>query len=100
MKRDEALKLLGLEGAACDLTPAIVTRAFRQTAVASHPDTGGQQVSQLDMPTLQAARDLLLNDQQKLNNACPQCRGRGSVRFRMGVMLCGACKGTGETHGR
>ena len=103
MNRSAALKLLGLEATACDLTPEIITRAFRQAVVASHPDTASQgdsNVSHADMDLLTIAKETLLGDMKHENNACPQCRGRGTVRLRMGVTPCGACKGTGETYGR
>lgn len=100
MKRDEALKLLGLEKAACLLTPGLITSAYRRTVVSSHPDTAAEGALHHDMVKLQQARKTLLGDTETQNNACAQCRGRGSVRYRMGVTPCGACKGTGETYGR
>lgn len=108
LTKGQAMELLGLVGTALDeLRPDDVTRAFRRAAMATHPDTTKPGMSQVesnvtrpDMDLLRIARKTLLGDTKEANNACAQCRGRGTVRFRMGVMPCGACKGTGETYGR
>lgn len=107
MNRAKALELLGLDKAACDLTPDIITKAFRRAVVASHPDTAPAEASQgdsvptrPDMDQLKIARKMLQGDTEGANNACIQCRGRGSVRHKLGVRPCGACKGTGDKYGR
>lgn len=100
MKRDEAMAVLGLDKAACALTPEIVTRAFRIAVVACHPDTAEAGKACHDMTKLLAAKKALLNDSEQQNNACAQCRGVGTVRYKLGVRPCGACKGTGDKNGR
>jgi DnaJ-class molecular chaperone len=107
MNRAQALVLLGLDKAACDLTSEIITTAFRRAAVASHPDTAqpltsqGESVStRHDMDALRLAKKKLLDDTEGANNACAQCRGRGTVRHKLGNRPCGACKGTGDKYGR
>lgn len=103
MKREEALRLLGLDSAACELTPAIVTTAFRRKVLATHPDRvspGDSNWTPCDMDLLTKAKETLLGDTKQADLTCPQCAGRGTVRHRMGVKPCGACQGTGERNGR
>lgn len=94
MTRDEALTLLKLDTAACDLTADIVTKAYRRAILANHPDTGTVQATMVE---LQQARQTVTQHLEGRNNPCRQCNGRGRVPFKMGTRVCSACKGTGET---
>ena len=95
MMRKNALALLGLPDGAYDAEA--VAAAFRRAVVAAHPDTGG---AGGNMSELQEARKALLQISNDDEFACKQCAGRGTVRYKLGVRPCGACKGTGETNGR
>ena len=97
MKLDTAAILLGIVGPLNALTDAEVRLAFADKVKATHPDTGGPSA---DMSELKRARDTLLNRRNVDDFTCRQCDGLGSVRSRMGIKPCGACKGTGETLGR
>jgi DnaJ-class molecular chaperone len=94
----EARTILGLDKAACDLTEAIITRAYRRALVTHHPDT---RIALEDAPVIlprqiKEAREVLRQAATGENNACAQCRGRGKVPSRVGAVTCGACKGTGD----
>lgn len=96
MKRDEALKLLGLESAVPSLTPEIVGAAFRAKVKLVHPDsTGETNVTHQSIDLLTKARKVLLESLDGTDLCCRLCSGRGSVRSGMGWRKCVACKGTG-----
>ena len=73
-----------------------IQAAFVRVARATHPDSGGFG----DVDRVIQAKDRLLNHRNVDDFTCRQCDGLGSVRSRMGVKVCGACQGTGETDGR
>lgn len=105
MKLGEAMEVLGLVGTAvAELTDEDVKIAFRLRCKQFHPDMVVVQyargiVPKWTMDEVGAARDTLLNRRNVSEFACKQCKGKGTVPARMGVKPCGACKGTGETHG-
>ena len=95
MTVDDALALLQLESAE---TAAQVTLAYRQRALAVHPDRGGDPHAAGErMLLLKQARAVLehqLRAQQR--QPCRQCGGKGFVMFRTVVAVpCDACAGTG-----
>lgn len=98
MKPAEAEKILGLTGL---YNAAAVKAAHRQAVLFNHPDT----ISHLDVTPVWTidqigqARDTLLNRCNVSEFACKTCKGKGTVRYRMGTRPCVPCKGTGETHG-
>lgn len=95
MTRDEALKLLKLDMAACTLTEAIITTAYRRAILDNHPDTAKGQPT-VGMAELQQARQTVTRELEGRNNPCRQCSGKGRVPFKMGTRVCSACKGSGD----
>lgn len=96
MKRDEALKLLGLEPGN-PISSDIVQAAFRQRVKLAHPDTAGDsQGVKYSVQQLTMAKKMLLESAQGTDLCCRLCAGRGMVRSGMGFRDCVACKGTGE----
>lgn len=98
MTKEEALKLLGLDTAKCDLTVEIVTRMYRRALVAHHPDTraaldGAPVVRPGD---LQEARAVMRRVVAGQEFPCGQCKGVGTVPAKLGRRTCSACKGTGD----
>lgn len=98
MTESEAKELLGLSGAACALTPAIIQRAYRQALVKHHPDT---RIALDDAPVvlpkqLQAAAEILRRVVAGEDRRCKTCSGRGVIQAKMGTTPCAACKGTGD----
>jgi hypothetical protein len=111
MKQSEARKVLGLDSAVAALTPEIVTEAFRARCKECHPDTVAQamdnmkakQAADTDSPVtvwtmdkLTTARKTLMDALSGADFACKLCGGSGKVRGRMGLVVCGPCKGTGD----
>lgn len=99
MTRDEALKLLRLDKAACAITEHVITTAYRRELLEVHPDTAAPVGLTGDARTvdqIKMARDVLRQAATGQENPCGQCKGRGTVRVRYGVAPCGACKGTGD----
>lgn len=92
MKRDEALKLLGLEKCVTTLTPEIVQTAFRRAVVENHPDKGGEATN---IGVYQTAKKVLLDNLVDADSTCKLCGGLGTVRGTMGHRACVACSGTG-----
>jgi DnaJ-class molecular chaperone len=98
MKQSQARELLGLSNAVAALTPEIVTEAFRAQAKNIHPDSPSRtmQGPAADLSLLTIARKTLLDSLSGADFACKLCGGSGKVRGRMGLVVCGPCKGTGD----
>ncbi len=97
MTRDTALQLLGLSD--WEVTPERVQEAFTFEVKRMHPDTVHADPvtgAPVDFDRLKQARDLLRQVVAGEDLRCKPCGGRGTVRHRMGVKPCGACKGTGD----
>lgn len=80
------------------MTPeAALSLLFSSAMKAIHPDTAGQ--TPATPAELKDARDTLrqLVAPGVQNNPCGTCNGDGMVRARFGKVLCGTCKGTGDS---
>jgi len=93
MTLQAARKLLGLLNG---YTAETVRAAFVAAVRKAHPDAGeiaGADVGR-DVHALVEAKDLLLANLGG-ETPCPQCKGVGYVRARVGVIDCGRCGGEG-----
>lgn len=104
MKQGEAMEMLGLVGTAlAELTDPQIRLAFANAVKLHHPDTAPDKDAPArivwTVDALKAARDVLLNRRNVAEFACKTCKGKGTVRYRMGTKRCEACRGTGETRG-
>lgn len=71
-----------------------VRAAFVAKVKATHPDMNPGEDLGADVAALVAAKDLLLGNQAN-EIPCPQCRGSGSIKGKIGVYECGRCGGEG-----
>lgn len=88
MRLGEARKILHISNGYTEQT---VRDAFFIRLHEQHPDCGG---GGGDIDRLKQARDVML-EKLGVKTPCPQCKGRGTVSLRFGVIDCTRCEGTG-----